>query len=111
VPLQSAAFRLRRDHVPVVIVAAFEDRLDPLDEQRHREWTRAVRHAFDEISLPGGYPNLLGEGEIDCAVQSYGLNSNRLIKAKRRYDPDNVFRSAIPLPAAGSGHGAQRTDK
>jgi FAD/FMN-containing dehydrogenase len=101
VPLQSGAFGLRRDHVPVVIVAAFEDRLDPLEEQRHREWTRAVRHAFDEIALPGGYPNLLGEGEIDRASQSYGPNSDRLMRAKRHYDPDNVFSSAIPLPASG----------
>jgi hypothetical protein len=27
-------------------------------------------------------------------------NAERLIKAKRHYDPENVFRSAIPLPVA-----------
>jgi Berberine and berberine like len=30
--------------------------------------------------------------------KSYGRNAERLIKAKWHYDPDNVFRSAIPLP-------------
>ena len=30
----------------------------------------------------------------------------RLIKAKRRYDPDNIFRSAIPLPVTAARAGA-----
>jgi hypothetical protein len=102
VPLQSAAFGIRRDHVLVLIIAAFEDRSDPLEEQRHRDWTRAVRQTFDAIALPGGYPNLLARDNHDRAAESYGHNSGRLIEAKRRYDPDNVFRSAIPLPA-GNG--------
>jgi hypothetical protein len=28
----------------------------------------------------------------------FGRNAERLIRAKWHYDPDNVFRSAIPLP-------------
>ena len=36
--------------------------------------------------------------DADRATKSYGRNAGRLIKAKRRYDPDNLFRSAIPLP-------------
>lgn len=36
--------------------------------------------------------------EVDRVMKSYGRSVERLIKAKRCYDPDNVFRCAIPLP-------------
>jgi FAD/FMN-containing dehydrogenase len=54
--------------------------------------------AFGALALPGGYPNLLASGDTKRATKSYGRNAARLIEAKRHYDPDNVFRSAIPLP-------------
>ena len=38
-------------------------------------------------------------GEAERAAKSYGGNADRLIKAKRHYDPDNTFNSAIPLLA------------
>jgi hypothetical protein len=37
-------------------------------------------------------------GDADRATKSYGRNAARLVAAKRQYDPDNVFTSAIPLP-------------
>ena len=62
-------------------------------------WAQAARRAFDGIALPGGYPNFLAKGEVERAAKSYGGNAERLIKAKRHYDPDNIFNSAIPLPS------------
>jgi FAD binding domain/Berberine and berberine like len=98
VPAESTAFGLRRDHVLVEILATFADRSDAFEEQRNRQWTRATLQAFDAMALPGGYPNLLAGGDADRVAKSYGGNAERLVTAKRYYDPDNIFRSAIPLP-------------
>src|SRR4029077_19040632 len=98
VPADATAFGLRRDHVLVEILATFGDGPDGLAEQRHRQWARATRESFNATALPGGYPNLLAADDSDRVARSYGPNAERLIKAKRRYDPDNVFRSVIPLP-------------
>jgi len=100
VPVEATAFGLRRDHVLVEILATFPDGLDKREEHRHREWARAALRALDVAALPGGYPNLLADGDTNRAAKSYGRNADRLITAKRLYDSDNVFRSAIPLPAA-----------
>jgi hypothetical protein len=96
----ATAFGLRRDHVLVEALATFPDRSNMMDEARHRRWARATREAF-ATALPGGYPNFLDRNDRDRAASSYGNNAGRLLEAKRRYDPDNFFSSAIPLPALG----------
>jgi FAD/FMN-containing dehydrogenase len=93
VPTAATAFGLRRDHVLVEIIASFTDE----SEQQHQRWVDATLDGFKAMALPGGYPNLLPIGD-PRAAKSYGENAGRLSAAKRRYDPDNVFRSAIPLP-------------
>ena len=96
----ATAFGLRRDHVLVEIIAAYVDRSDKIEEQQHQAWARTARHVFNAMALPGGYPNLLAPGEPERVMKSYGPNAARLVEAKWHYDPDNVFRSAIPLPAS-----------
>jgi FAD binding domain/Berberine and berberine like len=98
IPVAATAFALRRDHVLVEILATFVDRSDQLEEQRHQEWVGGTLRAFGALALPGGYPSLLPGGDANRAVKSYGPNAERLIRAKHYYDPDDVFRSASPLP-------------
>ena len=99
VPSGTTAFGLRRDHVLVEILAAFVDRSDQLEERRHHQWARDTLRAFDPMAFRGGYPNLLpADEDADRVAKSYGRNVERLIRAKHHYDPDNLFRSAIPLP-------------
>jgi FAD/FMN-containing dehydrogenase len=93
----ATAFGLRHDHTLIEVLATFPDRSDPRDERQHQHWARTTRQGF-ATALPGGYPNLLGKNDSSRAARSYGVNAERLIAAKRRYDPDNVFSSAIPLP-------------
>src|SRR5262245_25962425 len=90
---EATAFGLRRHHVLVEILATFPDRSDQIDEERHRRWARATLAALDAMALPGGYPNMLAGDDVERASKSYSRNAERLIKAKRQYDPDNVFHS------------------
>jgi hypothetical protein len=98
VPADATAFGHRRNHVLVELLATFVDRSDKLEEEQHQRWLQATLHRFDATMLPGGYPNLLPKGDVTRAAKSYGDNAERLLEAKRRYDPDNMFASAIPLP-------------
>jgi FAD binding domain/Berberine and berberine like len=90
----ATAFGLRRDHVVIEVLATFPD---ASDEPARRRWARTTREAF-ATALPGGYPQFLTSRDADRVARSYGGNAKRLIEAKRRYDPDNFFSSAIPLP-------------
>jgi hypothetical protein len=88
VPRSATAFGLRRDHVLVEIIASFDDHSDPRLHQRHQQWVQTTLDAFKAMALPRGYPNLLPRGNLR-AVQSSGENAG----TKRRYDPENIFRS------------------
>ncbi len=99
VPADATAFGLRRDHVLVEIIAANPDPSNADAPEKHRRWAVETRQSFDISALPGGYPNLLGRGDIARARMAYGGNAARLARAKRHYDPEDIFHSAIPLPA------------
>src|SRR5262245_64424870 len=61
---EATAFGLRRHHVLVEILATFPDRLDQINEERHRRWARATLAALDAMALPGGYPNMLAGDDV-----------------------------------------------
>ena len=91
-------FKIRPSKLEICILASFADGGDQQDEQRHRQWARTIFHAFDSEALPGGYPNLLPGDDREREAKAFGRNARRLIEAKPRYDADNPFHSAIPLP-------------
>jgi hypothetical protein len=77
VPLNATAFGLRRDHVLIEILASLDHGSGPQEQRRHQQWVRDARQAFANIALPGGYPNLLAEGETARAAESFGDNAER----------------------------------
>jgi FAD/FMN-containing dehydrogenase len=87
------AFGLREDHLLVEIIGAWA----PDDAgAAHGDWADRTSQRLAPLGLAGGYPNLLGTDETERIPPSYGPNYGRLTDAKRRYDPDNIFASAVP---------------
>jgi FAD/FMN-containing dehydrogenase len=91
-----AAFGLRREHFMVEIVAGWKP--DGDDGTAHRRWAQDLWESLAPFALPGGYANMLAPHDREQARDAYGSNGGRLRSLKRRFDPDGVFASAIPLP-------------
>ncbi|WP_409334839.1 BBE domain-containing protein [Bradyrhizobium neotropicale] len=51
---------------------------------------------------------MVGEGEVARATASFGRNAERLLGAKRLYDPDNAVRYPAADPCGGSMSGKWR---
>ncbi|HUN41331.1 MAG TPA: FAD-binding oxidoreductase [Acetobacteraceae bacterium] len=92
----AAAFGLRGEHFMVEIIACWKP--DGDDGAAHRRWAQDLWQSLAPFALPGGYANLLGPEDREQAAWAYGGNAARLRMLKRRFDPDGVFASAIPLP-------------
>jgi Berberine and berberine like len=97
IPPDSTAFGLRREHLMVEIIASWDASAGD-DGSAHKRWARDLSQALAPMSLPGGYPNILGPHAKDQIAHAYGDNLARLQAVKRRFDPDGFF-SATPLPA------------
>ena len=95
------AFGLRREHFMVEIIAGWQP--DGDDGTAHRRWAQDLWQSLAPFALPGGYANLLGPNDREQACAAYGGNAARLAALKRRFDPDGVFGSAIPLPDSRPG--------
>jgi len=74
---------------------------DPRDDDRVRSWARQVFQNAAPHATGSGYVNFLTEDEAERVAASYGINYPRLQTAKRRFDPQNLFRMNLNIaPAA-----------
>jgi FAD/FMN-containing dehydrogenase len=65
---------------------------DPADNERGIRWVKDYYAAIAPHSEPGGYVNFAAADDQSKVADNYGANWPRLQAAKRRYDPDNLFR-------------------
>lgn len=93
---EATAFGMRREHYLVEFIACWKPEMG--DDASHRQWVRELWQDLAPFALPGGYANLLGPEDHQQAQSAYGGNGARLRALKHRFDPDNVFASAIRLP-------------
>jgi FAD/FMN-containing dehydrogenase len=83
------AFSYRDVNWAMVIVAMDADLAN---EPALRDWTTAYWEAIHPFSSGGGYVNMYMDEGQERIRRSYRDNYDRLVRAKRQYDPDNVFR-------------------
>ncbi len=65
---------------------------DPADSAANIAWGRAYYDALRPHSMGGGYVNFTAGEDQDLVRTNYRQNYSRLVEAKRRYDPKNLFR-------------------
>jgi FAD/FMN-containing dehydrogenase len=66
--------------------------MDPAETDANIAWTRETHAALRPHLDERRWLNYLGDDqEADAVKAAYGPNYNRLLAAKRRYDPENVF--------------------
>jgi len=63
------------------------------DDKRGIQWARDFFRASAPFASGGVYVNFLTDDEGDRVRSAYGGNYDRLAKVKRKYDPDNLFRT------------------
>jgi len=64
-------------------------------------WANALHADMARHATGGVYVNLLGPDEEDRIPAAYGVNYDRLVEVKRKWDPDNLFRSTYNIDPAG----------
>jgi hypothetical protein len=96
IPAEKIAFGLRQEHFMIEIIAGWKP--DGSNAAAHRQWAQDLWEALAPFALPGGYANFLTPHNREQVRDAYGINGARLTALKRRFDPDRVFASAIPLP-------------
>jgi FAD/FMN-containing dehydrogenase len=90
VPDDAMAFTGREAPFWLGVEAAWEE---PSLDEAHRDWGRATMDALAPFTAEGHYVNDVVESGDDVARSVYGrAKYERLVKLKRSYDPDNVFR-------------------
>jgi FAD/FMN-containing dehydrogenase len=66
---------------------------DPAENEQHMAWSRQLAQDLAPYASDGAYLNFTVESDPDRIRRAYGSKYDRLVEVKRRYDPDNVFRS------------------
>ena len=65
---------------------------DPGDDDKCVSWARAVFAAMAPYATGGVYVNFLTEDETARVGAAYGQNHEALMRVKKKYDPQNLFR-------------------
>jgi FAD/FMN-containing dehydrogenase len=90
VPTAATAYGGRDARLVVNVHARWED---PAGDDACIAWARAFYQASAPFASGGAYVNFMTGDESARVPAAYGENYARLVDVKRRFDPDNVFRT------------------
>ena len=65
---------------------------DPADTEKNVQWTRECWGAMRPHLVEGSYGNYVSDEGEASARAAYGINYDRLVQLKNKYDPTNFFR-------------------
>ena len=86
---QETAFSQRHAQHSVLVVRMWQN---PAESDENIDWGRRCYRAAEPFLEEGVYVNYLGDEGEARARAAYGLNYERLVKLKNKYDPTNFFR-------------------
>ncbi|HEY1777973.1 MAG TPA: FAD-binding oxidoreductase [Solirubrobacteraceae bacterium] len=80
--------------------------LDPAETDANIAWTRQTFDHVQPFLAEGRYVNYLDDDEAqqgpDPVRAAYGVNYERLVEVKTKYDPENVFHLNFNIPSRAS---------
>ena len=88
VGVSETAFAQRQAQYSLIFLAQWTN---PGESQLHIEWARALADSIRPFSSGAYYLNYLGEEGEDTIKAAFGLNYDRLMTVKKKYDPENFF--------------------
>jgi len=92
IQLESSAYPLRKNHYLVEVIAGWDSVEDGVAAG---EWFDQVLEELSQLSLSGGYPNVLGPAEQKRTYDFYEPSRTRLRAVKNKFDPHDVFSSNV----------------
>ena len=85
---EATAFAYRHANFATVIAGMWPD---PDQNEANIRWVRDYYEATAPHSEAGGYVNFMAGDDQDRIKDNYKGNYERLVKIKRKYDPENLF--------------------
>jgi FAD/FMN-containing dehydrogenase len=88
VPADATAYAYRDAKFATVIAGVWPD---AADNEKNIKWVRDYYKALEPHSSAGGYINFMDADDQGRIKDNYKGNYDRLVAAKRKYDPHNLF--------------------
>lgn len=85
----ATAFGHREAKYAVVVAGMWPD---PAQNESNTRWVRDYYKALTPYSEEGGYINFAAGDDMNRVAANFGGNYGRLQAAKKKYDPENIFR-------------------